>query len=303
MNNTSPNISRLRQRIREETYKALGVTKSRFWRMMAHPLIALPTHRFAEVGANFDYQVSKSNFSKAARWVLPTFVSKIDIVGQENIPSEGPLLITSNHPGISDALVIAASIPRDDLKIIAGSLPFLKGMPNASEHFLYVDGDTLSKFAVIRKAIRHLWDGGSVLIFASGRLDPDPACLPGADAAIKDWSRSLEIMLRKAPKTKLLPTIVKGVLRNDFARNPFAQFGQTVRDRQRIAEFIQVMWQMLFPHSGLAKPEVLYGSPLQLDSLGSQERVIDTITRKARQLLKANPSSSRVEMPIFPAKN
>ena len=226
MKNDSAKISALRQRIREETYKALGMTRSRFLRILAHPLIALPTHRFAAVGTYFDHQVAISNFCEAARRILPTFISKLAIVGQENIPTTGPLLITSNHPGISDALVIAASIPRDDLKIVVGDIPFLKGMPNTIRYFFFANEDTSSRIAVVRATIRHLLSGGAVLIFASGHLDPDPACIPGADAALNDWSRSLEIMLRKAPHTKLLPTIVRGVLRKDFATN----FGSVVSD-------------------------------------------------------------------------
>ncbi len=79
------------------------------------------------------------------------------------------------------------------------------------------DDDTLRANAV-RRSIQHLKDGGAVLIFPSGQIDPDPAVLPGAREALEKWSKSIAIMLRRVPETRLVSAITSGVLHEKFTR-------------------------------------------------------------------------------------
>ena len=108
---------------------------------------------------------------------LPTvtyvdFVDQTKVIGAETLPKEGPLLIASNHPGAYDSLVISSQIPRDDLKIISSDIPFVKKLPETSKHMIFSTHDPHDRMSAARKAIRHLKDGGALLIFARATMDP-----------------------------------------------------------------------------------------------------------------------------------
>jgi hypothetical protein len=121
----------------------------------------LPTHRFASLAYTFDRLVEKYGFAEAALRVLPVFTQGFEANNTVNIPREGPLLITSNHPGTCDSLVIAANVPRPDLKIVATGIPFIQGLKNAADHLIYTTLDIHERMTVVRAVIRHLKQGGT----------------------------------------------------------------------------------------------------------------------------------------------
>ena len=265
----SASVGVLTQALLDEISEKLGVADSIFKKGIIESFFWFAAHRLAKLAASFDQYVSKTNFCEAARWVLPNFVQDVKKDGYMDIPKEGPLLVTSNHPGTCDSLVIAASLPRDDLKIVVSGFPFLRNLPSTARHLIYTQRDNpFERMTVIRSAIRHLQDGGSLLIFPSGKVDPDPAVLPGADQALERWSPSLEIMVRKVPQTRILVTIVSGVLSKSWVRNPLARLRKDIPDRQMIAEFLQVVQQMVFPRSLLMTPTVFFDYPFTSSDLG-----------------------------------
>jgi hypothetical protein len=58
---------------------------------------------------------------------------------------------------------------------------------------IYIDPHAPINISGVRSMIRHLEFGGSVLIFLSGRVEPDPAILPSAHQALQNWSQSIEL--------------------------------------------------------------------------------------------------------------
>ncbi len=274
--------------ISDELYKALGFSKDVWWRNFIEPIIEKPASKFAEICASFDYYVANYNFREAASQVLTNFIKNPIINGLENIPSEGPLLIVSNHPGTYDGLVIAANVPRNDLNVIAGNIPFIKNMPATQKHMIHTTTDTHDRMNVIRKAIRHLKSGGSLLIFGSGGIDPEPAYMPGADIEIEKWSPSIEFFIKKVPQLNSLVTIVSGVLSPRFINHPLTIFRKTRRDKQRISEFVQVIQQMLFPGNLMLSPKVTFAEPIytpELRSVLDAQNVFRSLMNKAKQLL------------------
>ncbi len=180
MNTPLADINILRQKITDETIKALGLSPSDFVRKFISPIVFPATHQFAKLAAHFDHYVAKFGFSEAARWVLPRFVKDLTIIGADNVPEEGPLLVVSNHPGTVDVLAIAAGLSRDDIKIVSSAIPFIKHLPNTAQHLIFTTIDTHERMAVIRTIIRSLEEGRALLIFPSGGVDPDPAFMPEA---------------------------------------------------------------------------------------------------------------------------
>lgn len=275
-----------RQYITDEIIKAFGLKVSAWKRAVFGALFRPATLPFARIGVEFDQQVAQLDFHQAAQRALPHFIRSVEVHGAENVPREGALVVSSNHPGAADSLAIAASLPRPDLKIIASDVNFLRGLPAAAEHLIHVTSDTFIRSSAARAALRHLKSGGALLVFASQTIDPDPACMPGAEEALQRWSPSLELFLRHAPEARLLIAIVSGTLSSRWAHSPLVRIRKRRVDRQRLAEFFQVMQQLIFPGSLTVDARLSFAAPLTLQELriGSAEP-LQAIIQKAQALL------------------
>ncbi|PWH12008.1 MAG: hypothetical protein DDG60_15310 [Anaerolineae bacterium] len=253
----------LTPKLRDEVFKALGWGTGHPLRAPLTPLFTAACRRFARLAVRFDRNVAKHGFRKAARRLLPHFVREVHVGGAEQVPAEGPLLVVSNHPGTIDGLAIAGYLHRPDLKIVVSGVPFIRHLRATANHLIYSSLDTVERMMVVRSAIRHLEEGGAVLLFPSGGIDPDPAVMPGALESVETWSPSLEVILRRVPSARVLITFVSGVLHPAWAHSPVTHLRRGRRNQQRVAEFFQVIQQMLFPGRLLVSPSVCFARPLQ----------------------------------------
>jgi hypothetical protein len=172
------------------------------------------------------------------------------------------------------------------LKIVAGAIPFLQNLPNISKYLIYTSYDNAyNRMVVLRESIRHLRQGGALLLFADGHIDPDPSFMTHAEEEITHWSRSLEIFLRSAPQTQVIASIVSNVLDPRYMRHPITWLRKARPDRQRLAMMMQVIQQMLGKKLDLV-PRVSFGELLDLQSIGSPERALQTTIESARRVLK-----------------
>jgi hypothetical protein len=272
----------LEQSLLDEVFKMLGLPSRSILRPLLKPVFSPAVKRFAKLAVGFDNDVKVCGFDKAARQLLLRFTRDIHVTGTDGIPSEGALLIVSNHPGTYDALTIASSLPRRDLKIIASGVPFIRHLTATANHLIYSSLDTYERMKVIRAVIRHLENDGAVLIFPSGGIDPDPAIMPGSLEELDTWSPSLDVILRRVPSTRILIAAVSGVLHPGWVSSPIVRVRQGRRNQQRVAEFFQVIQQMLFPNSLLVSPVVSYANPLLLPP-NSNSSSLSTIIPYAKE--------------------
>jgi hypothetical protein len=262
------NFNYLKKDLLDEIVKALGVTNTCIARPALERLFSPAAHRFAEMAARFDQDVSTYGFREASRRLLPRFTCEVHAQGVEYIPTAGPLLVVSNHPGTVDGLVIASHLPRPDLKIIVSGVPFIRSLNACANHLIYSSLDTFERMKVVRTAIRHLQNDGAVLIFPSGGIDPDPAVMTGALDEIDSWSPSLDVILRRVPSTRVLVAIISGVLHTKWVHSPLTRIRAGRRNQQRVAEFLQVIQQMLFPNSLSVSPSVCFSEPQNFSANG-----------------------------------
>jgi len=292
-------VQSLKSSLFEDMFKDL-MNSRRDWLARLLRIIAGPSvTRFAEIAATFDDYVKSFGFNEAMRQITPYFVSGIRVHGEETIPTEGPLLVISNHPGTYDSIAISAALPRNDLKIVASGFPFLQRLPAASQHLIFVSTVVQERMVTVRNAIRHLQEGKSLLIFPSGRVEPDPAVLPGASLAMSTWSPSLELILRRAPDTRVLVTITSGVLSPFFVHSPLIKFWREKRDPQAVAEVIQIVTQMLFPNRVRLTPHISFDLPLTLSELvncSEGDSIINSIICRARQKLASQQTETGLVM-------
>ena len=255
-------LEKLIQRdITTEILRAAKIPDNGLFRSLINPLVHLPVNHFSRLIADFDSSVKEYGFVIASNQLLQKLTHEVVADGQELIPAEGPLIIASNHPGAYDGFAIISKLPRDDFRLMVSGIPFFENLPNASRNLIFVTHDTTDRMEVIRKSIHHLTNGGSLLIFPSGRLDPDPSIFPDAAEGLKRWSRSVNLFIDRVPDAKLVLTIASGVISKNYVNNPFIKLFKNDHEKRRMMEFLQVMNQMrtakpaeLFPKVSFAKP-------------------------------------------------
>ena len=288
-------VPALRSTITDEIFAAFDFPADGWQRKFLWPIFWFPAHLFASLAAGVDENTAKMGIPEAAKRLLPRFVKEINVCGVENIPREGPLVIASNHPGAYDSVAIISSLPRNDLKIVVSDIPFLRNLPALGRHMIYTISGVHGRMTALRSMIRQVQEGGAVLIFPSGLVDPDPAVLPGAYQELGAWSPSLELVMRKVPEVKILVTIVSGVLAPACLRNPLTRFPKVDWQKRKLAEFLQVMQQLVFTRSFGLTPKISFAQPFTAKELldnGDSSDILQLIISQARQLLAVHTGSS-----------
>jgi hypothetical protein len=261
-----------------EMFKALGLRKESRWRNWLKPVIAYFVRGFSFQAAAFDKNVARQGFhNTAGEWLLK-WIPGIDVMGQEQIPVDGPLLIVANHPGTYDGLAIASVVPREDLRIVAAGNPFFRSLPSTRQYFIYSTLDTYVRMTTLRNALRHLQAGGALLIFPSGKLDPDPLFYEQeARQALKQWSDSMGLFLRKVPQTKLVVAINSGFVAPEYLHHPLMRLLSGREGRQKLAEFFQVIAQVVFNRPASSqRPRIVFSEPLTFSLLANNPMSIHT---------------------------
>ena len=282
-------IAALRKQISDQLLESPESIDIEWVRKTLRVLFSPAADRFASLAASFDAAVQELGFTEAARMFMPRFLPNTDISGVDAIPREGPLLIASNHPGTFDSLLIAASLPRSDLKIVAADYPFLQNLPTVRNHLIFVPkNDPHGRMSVIRSALNQLQQGGSLLIFPRGIIEPDPAVMKGAEESIELWSPSLEIFLRRVPETKVIISMISGLLTKGTVRNPLMKLWRNRKDRQTVMEVLQVIRHMFLPNTLTLHPRISFSLPFTIEDLVGKESTQPSLTQiiqSAQQML------------------
>jgi hypothetical protein len=274
-----------RDKITDEICRALWFSPAGAARRLLGPLFRLPAGRFAGIIARADDEIRSSGLSGGARSVLADFSLRPTVWGAEYVPAEGPLLIVSNHPGAYDSLAIMASVPRKDLKVVISDVGFTRAFAAAREYYIYAPRDTAGRMKALRASIAHLASGGALLLYAHVEVEPDPETSPGASEALRDWSRSIEIILRRVPETRLQVSIASGILMPRFLNSPLVKMRRNAPQRQKLAEFLQVSWQMVSPRSVQPKIHLSFSAPVEGREL-PRDGLMPAVIAMAERLLE-----------------
>ena len=138
-----------------------------------------------------------------------------------------------------------------------------------------------------RAAITHLKNGGALLLFARGNIDPDPAFMKHADDELGGWSRSLETFLHRVPSTQVVTSIVSHVLDPRYMNHPLTWLRRQRADRQRLAMMIQIIQQMLGKRLDIV-PHVSFGPAIASDANAFSSCRLKDIVQSASTLLKSH---------------
>lgn len=138
-----------------------------------------------------------------SRALLGLFYRRVEVVGAERIPPDGPLLVLANHQNaLVDGMLLLAVIPRrlrplakaplfshpliGPLLRMVGAIPVVRRQDTGTA--------TVENTRMFEAAGRTLAEGGAILIFPEGKSQPEPTLQPlrsgaarlllGAEAAL-----------------------------------------------------------------------------------------------------------------------
>ncbi|MGB3634645.1 MAG: 1-acyl-sn-glycerol-3-phosphate acyltransferase, partial [Rubrobacteraceae bacterium] len=258
-------VSTLAKVCTDDLLSAFGLGELRYGRLPLELLSSIPTRRLALQIATYDRLVGEAGLAAGGTWAMKRMSRHAAVEGLDSLPEHGPVLFVSNHPGLADAVALFAAIPRPDLRIVAAERPFLSALPNTSRYLLTINEKSPERLALVRQANRHLKRGGAMLTFPGGRIEPDPAVLPGADAALEDWSSSVEFFARLEPNLVVVPVAVSGVISTAALRNPLVFLRRRKEDQRWLAATIQ----MLVPRMRDVTTRVTFGEPIRARDSGT----------------------------------
>ena len=263
----------------DDLISAFGLEGVRFGRAALEKVSRPPARWLAKQVAAFDEIVGRAGLAAGGTWAMKRMARRVEIEGAADVPREGPMLIVSNHPGLGDAVALFSAVPRGDLRIIASERPFLSALPNTSRYLVTLPEGSGERSAVIRTVARHLKSGGAVLTFPGGRIEPDPAVLPGAADALERWSGSVDLFARLVPDLTVVPVVVSGVISPAALRNPLIRIRRGRSDR----EWLAATFQMLLPFLRNVTTRVEFGTPIRADG----GRLSPTVVEEARRMMEA----------------
>ncbi len=229
--------------------------------------------KFAMQMLEFDDLVSRYELPGGSKMALDRFASNLELSGTENIPKDGPVLFLSNHPGMVDTLALFSAINRNDLQIIALNRPFLVSLPEVARHLFFLSDDSVQRMKAVKQAAAHLRNGGAVLTFPAGKIEPDPMVYAGAIESLKDWNSSAGVFMRFAPETKIVPVLVSGVLWNQAVTFPLTRIKKEKDEREKMGAAFQLLSHILFN----ARPlhvKVQFAEPITFEEIGATDSAV-----------------------------
>ena len=266
---------------------AIGCRELRFMRRWLELVVRGPALSFARQVLAFDDAVAASGIRAAARALLSSYMNDFSVWGLSHIPGSGPVLIVSNHPGMTDTAALFAAIPRPDIRILAADRPFLRALPAVSRSLIYIPDDPRRRMSALRGAIDHLKAGGSLLTFPAGEIEPDPAVLPGALSALDRWSSSTATFLRFVPQAAVVPVVVSGVLSRRAQRHPLTYLRRKRKDREWLGAILQIVARTVSANAWSVRTRVDILAPFAPGALaGAGEEATRLVRERVADFLK-----------------
>lgn len=139
--------------------------------------------------------------------------------------------------------------------------------------------------AVIRAGAKHLKEGGALLTFPAGEIEPDPAAFGArrAAASLHNWSSSFALFARLAPRTLFVPALVSHVISPNAQRHPLTWLRSAAHDKEKLAAALQVA----SPRYRDLVARVAFGAPIGAGH-GDAQALGSAVAARMRQLISAH---------------
>ncbi|MGJ3240555.1 MAG: 1-acyl-sn-glycerol-3-phosphate acyltransferase [Anaerolineae bacterium] len=249
------------------------------------PYIQPLVHRFFMTHAQqithtilgYDQHIDTYGMADGSRWLLERFSTSLEVFNQDQIPQTGPLLIVSNHPGMTDAMTIFATLTRTDIHVVAQKNPFISLLHNIQKYIIFVNEASLTNVRAVRRILAVLRAGHTVILFPAGEIEPDPAMHISAQEKLSTWSSSMSLFMKHIPELHILPVAIGGVISQKATAHPLVRLYQTQSRRDWVAATLMVMYEQYRE----VTVTVRYGTPIQ----ATQSTVMALIESDMRHLI------------------
>jgi hypothetical protein len=255
---------------------------------MVRGLFFKPARKFAQQMVDYDHLVGEMGLSEAScRYLQSHYLHDLRVHGREHIPTSGPVLFLSNHPGMTDTISLFTAINRADLRVIAIHRPFLAALSNVTKQLSYISDDPAERMRAVRQVASHLRAGGAALTFPAGKIEPDPDVHSGASDSLCDWTDSSAIFLRFAPQMKIVPVLVSGVIWERTARHWLTRIKRTREDREKLAAALQLL-AMIVRDARPTTVHVRFAKPITVEEVASLEAdcIHEKLMERMRDLIQ-----------------
>lgn len=296
----------LKAHIVKELGDAAGLPTNGWQQRALSAALSRPIDRVARILSDFDGTIGREGISAGFAELLARFVQNPCVYGAAHVPTEGPLIVASNHPGAYDIMLIGSILERRDLQIVSSTVRLFHAMPNFHGHLIEVGTTPEERRQVIPESVRHLEAGGAVLIFASGLVDPDPDVLPGAHEALATWRPGVAALVSSVPHAAVMVTIASGVLSRRWVDSRLLRLQKVDWQRRKLAEMAQVIQQVIWPRTAKLSPRLSLGVPAPAETLLAEAGaggVLPLLVERAQALLRQHmAAASRTgEAPVVEA--
>ena len=288
-------IDRLTQINLDDLVSSFGWEKYPLPAAILRALFIQPARKFARQMVEYDNLVGRIGLYEASRSILQNhYINDLRVHGQEYIPTSGPALFLSNHPGLTDTVCLFTAIHRADLRIIALHRPFLASLTNITRHLVYISDDPGERMRAVRKVSAHLRAGGAALTFPAGKIEPDPDIHPDALESLRDWTESSAIFLRFAPDMKIVPVAVSGVVWERTSRHWLTRIKRTREEREKLATALQLL-AMITRDARPTTVHVRFGQPITTNEVGSTdtEHIQEKLMERMHYLIERHKDGER----------
>ncbi len=291
---TTPAVNDVTAALFAQLMGVMGLAPASWLARGVHPLLHAPIQRMSQLLVELELNIPIGGWNSAIKLFLGHFITSLSLHNAEALPTQGPLLVVCNHPAALDVVILTAAVKRDDLKIVASDIPIIQMFPYIRQHVIQVYYNIPLRLATVRDTIRHLEQGGAILIFPRGDVEPDPAVSPGALRSMEGWSPSIELFLRRVPSTTMVVALASGMLSGGWYKNPLINLWKKYEQRQKVAEVFQIASQLVTGQTPHATPTVTFSPPLTLAELGgagaAQGALLAGVIERAKKLLLSTPS-------------
>ncbi len=141
---------------------------------------------------------------KIAKRLLKVSGTSVKVIGEENVPSEGPILFVGNHQSYFDIPILLTNIKRYKgfiAKTELAKIPILKQWMEKLNCVFIDRKDARQSLKAINKGIKHLKSGYPMVIFPEGTRS--------ADGTLGEFKPGSLKMATKA-KATIVPITIKG---------------------------------------------------------------------------------------------
>jgi hypothetical protein len=133
--------------------------------------------------------------------------------------------------------------------------------------------------------VTHLKQGGALLTFPAGEIEPDPATFGRSKAvdSVLRWSDSFVLFARRVPQTRFIPAVVSNVISPQAQGHVLTLLRRTAHDKERLAAALQVA----LPRYQKMVARVAFGPSLQARA-GAADSLPSAISCEIRRLIEAS---------------